>query len=68
VIEEERHRSQGRREGGSCATSRPAAGLTDVETTISVLDTKTETERVYMNPQETPFAPIQDTQAFATCP
>jgi hypothetical protein len=45
-----------------------AAGLTDVETTIRVLDTETEVERVYGNPQQTPFAPVQDTDAFATCP
>jgi hypothetical protein len=45
-----------------------AAGLTNVETVIRVHDTGSDTERIYMNPQETPFAPIQDTSAFATCP
>ena len=45
-----------------------AAGLTNVETVIRVLDTAAEVERVYVNPQETPFAPIQDTDAFETCP
>jgi hypothetical protein len=45
-----------------------AAGLTNVETTIRVHDTLTDTEKVYVNPQETPFAPIQDTEAFHTCP
>ncbi|HEX2464082.1 MAG TPA: hypothetical protein VHR17_05595 [Thermoanaerobaculia bacterium] len=45
-----------------------AAGLTNVETVIRVHDTGTDTEQVYTNPQETPFAPIQDTNAFATCP
>jgi hypothetical protein len=45
-----------------------AAGLTNVETTIRVHDTRTDEGRVYVNPQETPFAPIQDTDAFDTCP
>jgi hypothetical protein len=45
-----------------------AAGLTNVETTIRVHDTRTDTEKVYVNPQETPFAPVQDTSAFHTCP
>jgi hypothetical protein len=45
-----------------------AAGLTNVETTIRVHDTRTDTGKVYVNPQETPFAPIQDTDAFHTCP
>jgi hypothetical protein len=45
-----------------------AAGLTNVETTIRVHDTRTDMEKVYLNPQETPFAPIQDTSAFHTCP
>jgi hypothetical protein len=45
-----------------------AAGLTDVLTTIRVTDTGSNTEREYVNPQQTPFAPIQDTDAFATCP
>jgi len=45
-----------------------AAGLTDVETVIRVHDTQTDMGRVYMNPQEMAFAPIQDTDAFATCP
>jgi hypothetical protein len=44
-----------------------AAGLTDVETTIVVTDTKTGATRTYVNPQGTPFHPIQDTSAFATC-
>jgi hypothetical protein len=45
-----------------------AAGLTNVETAIRVADTLAGIERVYFNPQETTFAPIQDTGAFATCP
>jgi len=43
------------------------AGLTDVEVEIDVLDTATGVERRYVNPQKTPFAPILDTSAFATC-
>lgn len=45
-----------------------AAGLTNVEVELSVFDTETGSERVYRNPLETPFQPIQDTDAFATCP
>jgi hypothetical protein len=45
-----------------------AAGLTNVETVIRVHDTGSDAERVYMNPQETPFKPIQDIKAFDTCP
>ena len=45
-----------------------AAGLTNVEVTITVTDTQTGAVRTYVNPLNTPFAPIQDTSAFATCP
>ena len=45
-----------------------AAGLTNVEVTLGVLDTGTGTFQQYVNPQGTAFAPIQDTTAFATCP
>ncbi|HEX2465847.1 MAG TPA: hypothetical protein VHR17_14590, partial [Thermoanaerobaculia bacterium] len=45
-----------------------AGGLTDVSTTLRVTDTKTGEVRTYVNPLGTPFAPIQDTVAFATCP
>lgn len=45
-----------------------ASGLTNVGVTITVVDTKTGTTRTYTNPVNTPFAPIQDTGAFATCP
>lgn len=45
-----------------------AGGLTDVRTAISVTDTEKDAVRTYINPQGTPFQPIQDTQAFATCP
>ena len=45
-----------------------AAGLTDVEAVITVLDTSTGASRQYVNQLGTAFAPIQDTSAFATCP
>jgi Fibronectin type III domain len=45
-----------------------AGGLTNVQTTITVLDTKTGAKKEYRNPQSTAFRPLQDTAAFATCP
>jgi PKD repeat protein len=45
-----------------------AGGLTNVQVDIKVTDTKTGTVKMYHNPQNTPFQPIQDTSAFATCP
>ena len=45
-----------------------AAGLTDVEVTLTVTDTQTNAVETYMNPLNTPFQPIRDTTAFATCP
>ncbi len=47
-----------------------AGGLTNVRTRIVVTDTKFPElpPKVYINPQETPFRPIQDNDAFATCP
>lgn len=45
-----------------------AAGLTNVETEITVTDTDTGAVKVYTNPLNTPFQPIQDTNAFNTCP
>lgn len=44
------------------------AGLTNVEVTTTVTDTFTGTSKVYTNPAGTPFAPVQDTAAFAACP
>ena len=44
------------------------AGLTDVEVTLTVTDTNNGTVKTYHNPLGTPFQPIQDTSAFATCP
>jgi hypothetical protein len=45
-----------------------AGGLTNVRTVITVTDTKTGTQKTYMNPQGAAFQPIQDTSVFATCP
>ena len=45
-----------------------AAGLTDVEVSITVTDTKTGAEKGYGNDLGTPFEPVLDTDAFATCP
>lgn len=44
-----------------------AAGLTNVEVFLEVEDTRTGDRRLYVNPQRTPFQPIQDTAAFDTC-
>lgn len=45
-----------------------AGGLTNVRTVVTVRDTEAGTTKTYVNPQSTPFQPIQDTDAFATCP
>jgi hypothetical protein len=45
-----------------------AGGLTNVRTVITVTDTERNAVKTYINPQGTPFQPIQDTSAFATCP
>lgn len=45
-----------------------AGGLTDVNVTLTVRDTKTGTTRTYANPLGVAFQPIQDTSALATCP
>ena len=45
-----------------------AGGLTDVKVRLTVTDTQTGKVKLYDNPQRTPFRPIQDTNAFATCP
>ncbi|HET9229013.1 MAG TPA: hypothetical protein VFR31_20210 [Thermoanaerobaculia bacterium] len=44
-----------------------AAGLTNVEVRITVEDTQTGTQKVYVNPRGTAFQPIQDTAAFGGC-
>lgn len=45
-----------------------AGGLTDLEVKLKVTDTQTGTTREYVHERGRPFAPIQDTRAFATCP
>jgi hypothetical protein len=45
-----------------------AGGLTNVRTLITVTDTLRNSTKIYVNPQGSPFQPIQDTSAFATCP
>lgn len=44
-----------------------AAAATDVEVTLTVTDTVTGSVREYGNDLGTPFEPVLDTQAFATC-
>jgi CSLREA domain-containing protein len=44
------------------------AGLTNVDVEVRVEDTHSGTTKTYHNPQSTPFAPIYDTETFATCP
>jgi hypothetical protein len=45
-----------------------AGGLTNVRVVTTVTDTRTGAVKTYTNPQGTPFQPLQDTAAFATCP
>jgi hypothetical protein len=45
-----------------------AGGLTDVQVDLKVVDTDTGIVKTYANPLGSPFQPIQDTAAFATCP
>lgn len=45
-----------------------AAGLTNVEVTLTVHDTESGETKVYANPQGHAFQPVLDTAAFATCP
>ncbi len=44
-----------------------AGGLTNIEVELTVQDLETGLQVLYGNPQGTPFQPIQDTSAFATC-
>lgn len=44
------------------------AATTNVEFTLTVIDTQTGAVKIYHNPENTPALPIQDTNAFATCP
>jgi len=45
-----------------------AAGLTNVQVTVTVLDTSNGVTEKYVNAQGSAFPPIQDTAAFPTCP
>ncbi len=45
-----------------------AGGLTNVDTQIKVTDTTTGFTRLYTNPLNQAFEPIQDTSAFPNCP
>ncbi|HEX4960280.1 MAG TPA: CSLREA domain-containing protein [Thermoanaerobaculia bacterium] len=45
-----------------------AAGLTNVQVSLTVQDTKTGTMKVYTNPQGHTFTTVLDTSAFNTCP
>ena len=56
-----------------CPTANPsywvfASGLTNVGVDLTVTDTKTGQTKTYHNPLNQPFAAIQDTGAFSTCP
>jgi hypothetical protein len=44
------------------------AGLTDVRVNVTITDIVADETWTYENPQGTPFPPVQDTSAFATCP
>ncbi len=44
-----------------------AAGLTNVEVDVTVADTWTGNARTYHNPLDSPFQPLQDTDAFRSC-
>ncbi len=45
-----------------------AAGLTNVDTTITVTDTLAHVTRTYHRTEGPPFEPLQDTAALSTCP
>lgn len=45
-----------------------AGGLTNVRVVLTVTDTQFGLSQRYVNFQSTPFQPIQDINAFATCP
>lgn len=44
------------------------AATTNVELTMTVIDTQNGAVQVYHNPLNTPALPVQDTSAFPTCP
>jgi hypothetical protein len=44
------------------------AATTNVQFTLTVTDTQSNKVKVYFNPLNQAAAPLQDTDAFATCP
>lgn len=44
------------------------AATTDVEFTLTVVDTEQDQQKIYVNPQGQPADVVTDTGAFATCP
>ncbi|HMB54377.1 MAG TPA: hypothetical protein VKU40_13745, partial [Thermoanaerobaculia bacterium] len=44
------------------------AATTNVEYVVQVVDTQAGVQQQYTNPQGQAAVPVQDTQAFATCP
>lgn len=44
-----------------------AGGLTDVFVSLTITDTETGLVKTYSNPLATPFQPVQDINAFASC-
>jgi CSLREA domain-containing protein len=44
------------------------SGVTDVQVTLTVTDTKTGMVRIYTNPQSHTFTTVTDTSAFGNCP
>gem|GEM_PF-2393982 len=44
------------------------AGATNVEFTLTVIDTQSSQQKTYFNPQGQPANAVTDTAAFATCP
>jgi hypothetical protein len=45
-----------------------SSGLTNVEVTLTVTDTRTGDQRVYFNPLDRSYEAVLDASAFATCP
>jgi hypothetical protein len=45
-----------------------AGGLTNSAVVMTVTDESTGTTKTYQNPADTPYQPLQDSAAFATCP
>ena len=57
----------------ACTFSTPRywvfyAATTNVQLVVTVTDSQTGKVKVYFNPLNTTAAPVQDVDAFATCP